>query len=68
MDKTVSIYVLSINMAGLRNTYSMALEDDCSVNASPFNENKNKKTSPPAVACTSMSSNQFHILQLISNN
>jgi hypothetical protein len=55
MEKTVSIYVVSINMAGLGNTYDKALEDDCSVNASPLNETKTQKTSPPAVACTSMS-------------
>jgi hypothetical protein len=55
-------------MAGLGNTYDKALEDDCSVNASPLNETKTQKTSPPAVACMSMSSNQLHILLLISYN
>jgi len=53
-------------MAGFGNTYNKALEDGCSVNASPMNETKAQKTSPPAVACTSMSSNQFHILMLIA--
>jgi len=53
MEKTVSIYFVSINMAGLGNTYDKALEDDCSVNASPLNENKTQKNSPLAVACTS---------------
>jgi hypothetical protein len=66
MEKTVSIYVVSINMAGLGNTYDKALEDDCCVNASPMNETKTQKTSPPAVACTSMSSNHYHILLLLS--
>jgi len=49
MEKTVSIYVVSINMAGLGNAYDKALEDDCIVNASPLNETKTHKTSPPAV-------------------
>jgi len=68
MEKTVSIYVVSINMAGLGNAYDKALEDDCIVNASPLNETKTHKTSPPAGACMSISSNQFHILLLISYN
>jgi hypothetical protein len=68
MEKDVSIYVVSINMTGLGNTYDKALEDDCSVNGSPVNETKTQKTSPPAVARTSMSSYQFHILLLISHN
>ena len=46
MEKTVSIYVASINMAGLGNTYDKALEDDCSVNASPLNETKLRKPVP----------------------
>jgi hypothetical protein len=63
-------------MAGLGTIYDMGLEDECRVNASPFNEMKaspfnemkTQKTSPLAVACTSTSSGQFHISLLISNN
>jgi hypothetical protein len=55
-------------MAGLGTIYDMALEDECRVNASPFNEIKTQKTSPLAVACMSKSSRQFHISLLISNN
>jgi len=68
MKKTVSVYVVSINMAGLGNTYDKALKDDCSVNASPLNEMEIQKTGPLAVARMRVSSNKFHILLLISYN
>jgi len=46
MEKTDSIYIVSINMAGGGNTYDKALEDDCSANASPLNETKLRKPVP----------------------
>jgi hypothetical protein len=65
MVKTVSIYVVSINIAGLGNTYDKALVDDCSANASPLHETKLRKPAPLLLHV--QVSNQFHILLLTSH-